>query len=346
MARADAPSAADEARLEKLGESARSLGPPRPFRSRSPQRRAAPTRGGETPFCRNVKRKSVDFILRLINVLCTKILGSTDFESAASARFPLLALESSQAFSSILHTMIKKFIPLSLALGFALTGVSSAAIVGGDTGTYTFTSSVIGAATSAGAGTTFSLQQFNASSLGFLTGVRVDLELNGWTGVYSFTPDAGNGDILSTSNGRATPSIVFATNPASGFPGPGTKVSATVSQNIVATDTNYTTTTTGITSAFPAATGSSFYQDNTPTALAWATTNGMIGGGTFDLKYASSKAQTFDTVDGTLTGGLSGNLKAFVTYTYTAYTPEPAGLLLGGAPALLGAAHLMRRRRR
>ncbi len=241
--------------------------------------------------------------------------------------------------------MTAKFLPLSLALGFALSSIASAAIVGGDVAGYNFlTSTPISGTTTASAGTTFSLNQFDPA-LGTLTGVRIDMQLTGWTGTYSFVagPD---GEIRAVSTGGADPKIVFATNPISGFPGSGSKLTANVSQTILAATTSYVSDTFSIVSVTPAASGSANYE-NTATALSWATTAGMVGSGTFNLKYSSVANSNFNVADGTLTGGLTGDLKTFVTYTYTPPgTPEPASVLLGGMPALLGAAHLLRRRRR
>lgn len=241
--------------------------------------------------------------------------------------------------------MTKKLIPLSLALGFALTGISSAAIVGGDTGAYTFSASPVSGVTSA---TNFNLKQFD-SSLGTLTGVRVDLVLTNWDGVYTYQHTATGtlqaedlGNLVNGTYGIASPKLNFA-----GFT--GGKVQANVKQFLVTSDTEYMGSNTEYINGGDPVSASNFYS-NTSTAAAWAATNGLIGTGNFTLNYSSSTAYNLAVIDGgtnTLTTNMAGDVKAYVTYTYTpAGTPEPAGLLLGGAPALLGAAHLLRRRRR
>jgi hypothetical protein len=84
---------------------------------------------------------------------------------------------------------------------------------------------------------------------------------------------------------------------------------------------------------------------------ALASANDLVGTGVKSFSYSGTQFQSLttsgDSTVPSLTQAMTGDITAFVTYTYAggAAVPEPSEFLLGGVPALFGGFVLMRRRR-
>lgn len=220
----------------------------------------------------------------------------------------------------------------TLVITAALAGLSSAAVIGGSGQSgYSYTSSI--SQTSSG---TFQLQKFDAS-LGTLTGVRIDLGLVGWTSLYSLT----HNDTVTLNKLSYGATSVSLNLPDA------TTLDATAQQTLVAVNTTYAGAGTESITPGAAVSDSVFIEQD----AAWASSNGLVGTGTKSFSYSGSQLQSLVTsgasTANSLTQNMTGDITAFVTYTYdeVAAVPEPSEFLLGGVPALLGGLMLMRRRR-
>jgi hypothetical protein len=122
---------------------------------------------------------------------------------------------------------------------------------------------------------------------------------------------------------------------------------ATAQQSLVAVNTTYTGSGTETITPSAPVSDSVFVAKN----AAWASANDLVGTGMKTFSYSGSQFQAL-VVSGasaanSLTQNMTGDITAFVTYTYdeVAAVPEPSEFLLGGVPALFGGFVLMRRRR-
>jgi len=220
------------------------------------------------------------------------------------------------------------YLSATIVITAALSGLSSAAIIGGSgVAGYSYTNAI-----NLGSAEVFNFKQFD-SSLGTLTNVNLVLTLSDWSGAFTFEhPGSLTIGQDSLAGVRATLSYANET------------LRTTASQNLTP-DGDLTFASAGTNSITPAGTVSA--SQNASRDGAWAALNGFVGTGDISLSYASVQTSTLaDTVGSySLTPSMSGNLTAYVTYTYeVAAVPEPSEFLLAGVPALLGGLVLSRRR--
>jgi hypothetical protein len=222
----------------------------------------------------------------------------------------------------------------TLVITAALAGLSSAAVIGGSgVSGYSYTSSISQASSG-----TFDLKKFD-SALGTLTGATITFSLNGWDSSYSFTHN-NSVTLNDTTTGGTRVSLKY-TGAVSNL------AQATASQQIVESDTSYVGAGTQTISGLPAAGDSKVVSRN----LASATADGLIGTGVKSFTFTGEQRQNIstsgDSTSNILAQSMTGDITAFVTYTYdeVAAVPEPSEFLLGGVPALFGGFVLMRRRR-
>lgn len=222
----------------------------------------------------------------------------------------------------------------TLVISAALAGLSSAAVIGGSSALgYFYTSSINQTASG-----NFSLNKFNPA-LGTLTGATITFSLNGWNSSYSFTHN-NSVTLNDTTTGGTRVSLKYT--------GAGSNLAqATASQQIVESDTSYVGAGVQNISGLPAAGDSKVISRN----FASATADGLIGTGVKNFTFTGEQRQTIstsgDSTSNILAQSMTGDITAFVTYTYdeVAAVPEPSEFLLGGVPALFGGFVLMRRRR-
>lgn len=223
----------------------------------------------------------------------------------------------------------------TLVISAALTGLSSAAVIGGSSAAgYFYTTSISQASSGF-----FDLKQFD-SALGTLTGATITFSLDGWNSSYTFSHN-NSVTLNDTTTGATRVSLKYT--------GAGSNLTqATASQQIVESDTFYEGAGVETISGLPPAGDSKVVSRN----FASATADGLIGTGVKNFTFTGENRQTVSTsglsTSNVLSQTMTGDITAFVTYTYDeapiAGVPEPSEFLLGGAPALLGGMLLMRRR--
>lgn len=211
------------------------------------------------------------------------------------------------------------------ALGMSVSGVNAATISYEDSESISQSSS----------GSLF-LQKFN-TTLGTLTGITVQLQLNDWASTFTFTH---NNSVTLAQDSMAGVRVSLT--------GAGKSLQATARQNLAPDgDIYYTGSGTETLTPTSPASASSQFSDT----AAWALANGYVGSGNKQLNFSGIQSQLIGTsgasTSNVLTQNMTGAVKAVVTYTYDAApvtsVPEPSSVLMCSAPALLGVGAFLRR---
>lgn len=220
-----------------------------------------------------------------------------------------------------------KLLPMAViaAIGMSVGGASAATV------TYEDSESISQSAS----GSLF-LQKFN-TTLGTLTGISVQLQLNDWSSVFTFTH---NNSVTLAADSMAGVRVTLS--------GAGKALQATARQNLAPDGDIFFpgSGTETLTPTSPASASSSF-SDN----AAWALANGYVGSGNKQINFSGIQSQLIGTsgasTSNVLTQDMTGSVKALVTYTYDAApvtsVPEPSSVLMCSAPALLGMGAFLRR---
>jgi len=220
-----------------------------------------------------------------------------------------------------------KFFPIAAiaAIGMSMSGANAATISYEDSESISQSSS----------GSLF-LQKFN-TTLGTLTGISVQLQLNDWSSVFTFTH---NDSVTLAADSMAGVRVTLS--------GAGKALQATARQNLAPDGDIFFpgSGTETLTPTSPASASSSFSD-----TAAWALANGYVGSDSKQINFSGIQSQLIGTsgasTSNVLTQNMTGTVKALVTYTYDAApvtsVPEPSSVLMCSAPALLGMGALLRR---